>query len=52
MPHFWNLIKGLPDMKTGPVKPAAPQLVYGKKAKADVATKAARRFGQQCLSAK
>jgi purine nucleosidase len=50
--HFWNLIKGLPDMKVGPVKPAVPQVVYGKKAKADIAAKAARRFGRQCLRAR
>jgi putative transposase len=47
--HFWALIKGLPDIKTGPVKPAAPQLIYGKKAKAEIAAKAVRRFGRQCL---
>jgi purine nucleosidase len=47
--HFWNLINGLPDMKTGPVKPAVPQLVYGTKPKAEKATKVARRFGRQCL---
>ncbi len=47
--HFWQLIAGLPDSKTGPVKPAAPQLSY---AKPD-ATKAAvaqRRFGRQCAA--
>jgi purine nucleosidase len=48
--HFWSLIKGLPDMKVGPVKPAAPQIVYGSKASAATATKVRRRFGAQCLN--
>jgi purine nucleosidase len=48
--HFWALIKGLPDIKTGPIKPAAPQLIYGKKATAEIAAKAVRRFGRQCVS--
>jgi purine nucleosidase len=49
--HFWNLIKGLPDGKSGPVKPAAAQLSY---AKPDLmrAAKTPRRFGSQCARMK
>jgi purine nucleosidase len=49
--HFWNLIAKLPDVKSGPVKPAAAQLSYAKPDAAR-AVMAPRRFGRQCVKPK
>jgi purine nucleosidase len=49
--HFWNLIAGLPDGKSGPIKPAAAQLSYAKP-DATRAAIAKRRFGRQCVKPK
>ncbi len=46
--HFWQLIDTLPNMKTGPIKPATLQIPYGSKADAEHAHKAKRSFGTRC----